>query len=1558
MSKLVQSSPSLPPSSPEDGAIELADILDVQALQAMMDAFFALEKIGMAIVDLRGQMLVSTGWQDICSKFHRIHPDTCRHCKESDLALSAGVEPGHYKLYRCQNNMWDMATPIVVGGRHVGNFFIGQFFFDDETPDVDVFRAQARRYGFDETEYLAALERVPRWSREKIERAMAFCAILAQMISEAGYRNLQLAQSLAERKRSQEELKEHHALISLFMRHSPIYTFIKEVTATESRVLIASDNFKDMIGIPGSEMSGKTMAELFPPEFAAKISADDWAVVKNGQTLNLEEDLNGRHYVTIKFPIIREGKTLLAGYTIDVTEHKRAETALRQTEEKFEKAFQTSPYAITLTQAQDGRFLDVNPAFTSIAGFTKAEALADTAIGLRLWVQAEDRQEVIADLRAGKTVANREYRFRAKDGRILICLFSAQMLQLDEGSCILSSIADITERKQGEEALRRANRALQTISRCNQLLVSSADEDSLLNGICRLLVEQGGYRMAWIGFAEADEGKSVRPVAQAGIDDGYLDAIQISWADDEHGRGPTGTAIRTGQPAIARNIPDDPAYAPWRAAAIQRGYASSIALPMRSGENCLGAFNLYAAEPAAFHPEEVQLLAELADDLAYGIEALRQRARREQAEEKLRASEERHRTILNTSPDGVVILDAKGNTLMGSPSAATLFGFDRDKDLGGLPMADFIAPEDRERAFSNLALTFQGQSHGPVEYRALRVDGSAFDMEVNANPIRDAEGKSVQLVAVIRDVSVRKQAEEKIQNLAKFPSENPSPVLRIARDGTLLYVNEAGQIQLPHWHLQVGRECPLLLREAAARAFENGSPFELELAHGQRTFSFFVAPVAAAGYVNLYGHDVTESQQAKKALQDSEAQLSNALELAHAGHWEYDFASDTFTFNDNFYRIFRTTADQVGGYRMSSAEYERRFCHPDDAALVGQEAQAAIATNDPHYHRQIEHRIRYADGTIGHIAVRFFVVKDAQGRTIKTRGVNQDITAYKQAEEILQASEARYRTFIEASSDLVFLKDEAFRYLISNEANNAFLGQSEANVIGRTDFDLMPRAVAERCRASDQTALEKGACVVAEETAGEKIYQTVKFPVPLPDGRTGVGGYVRDITARKQAEESLRASLQITAGILDSIPMRVFWKDRNLAYLGCNEAFARDAGFADPKDLVGKDDFQMGWRKQAELYRADDRQVIESGQPKLFIEEPQTTPAGKTIILLTSKIPLRDDRGEVTGVLGTYMDITEHKLAEEKLRASTERFQDIAANIPGVVYQLQTGRTGALEVSYMSSGCEALFERPVTGMDFSGLLFDHMHVGDRELFRHTLDAALRRKTHWALEFRIATPQGKTKWVRGSANSRALPGGGVLWNGVLLDITELKLAEESLRERETFQLLLMDTIPSPLFYKDRQGRYLGVNKAFETFYGLSKDHIIGKTVSDIAPPELAKTYQAKDAELFERPGMQVYEAPLQDANGGRHEVVFHKASITDAQGRVTGLIGIFHDVTKRKQAEEQMARQMDELRRWYSATLGRESRIAELKQEVNALSIRLGHPPPYASAQETGPEAAS
>lgn len=185
----------------EEPGVELANILDVQAVQTLMDASYELTKIGIGIIDMKGKVLVATGWQDICTKFHRQHPETCRHCIESDTVLTAGVQPGTHKMYRCRNGMWDIATPIVVEGKQIGNLFLGQFLFEDESPDYEIFRAAAVRFGFDEVEYLAALDRVPRWSREKVKQAMEFYTHFAKLVATLGFNNTRLEQTVAARTR-------------------------------------------------------------------------------------------------------------------------------------------------------------------------------------------------------------------------------------------------------------------------------------------------------------------------------------------------------------------------------------------------------------------------------------------------------------------------------------------------------------------------------------------------------------------------------------------------------------------------------------------------------------------------------------------------------------------------------------------------------------------------------------------------------------------------------------------------------------------------------------------------------------------------------------------------------------------------------------------------------------------------------------------------------------------------------------------------------------------------------------------------------------------------------------------------------------------------------------------------------------------------------------------------------------------------------------------------------------------------------------------------------------
>ena len=199
-------------------------------------------------------------------------------------------------------------------------------------------------------------------------------------------------------------------------------------------------------------------------------------------------------------------------------------------------------------------------------------------------------------------------------------------------------IEDITERKRMAETLWQASRALKAITAGRQALIRATNEMELLHEVCRIIVEVGGYRMAWVGYAEDDANKSVRPMAQTGFDEGYVEKLNLTWADKPWGRGPSGSAIRTGKPAVCRDTFTDPDFAPWSQEAMSHGYHSVLALPLK-GLAPFGALTIYAAEPNAFDDKEINLLLGLANDLAYGIMALRSRAEQWRAEEALKESE-------------------------------------------------------------------------------------------------------------------------------------------------------------------------------------------------------------------------------------------------------------------------------------------------------------------------------------------------------------------------------------------------------------------------------------------------------------------------------------------------------------------------------------------------------------------------------------------------------------------------------------------------------------------------------------------------------------------------------------------------------------------------------------------------------------------------------------------------------------------------------------------------------------------------------------------------------
>jgi PAS domain S-box-containing protein len=233
-----------------------------------MDDLYRLTGLKMSIIDLKGRVLVDVGWQDICLKFHRAHPETRKKCLESDTELTLGIPPGEFRTYRCKNNMWHLVTPIIIGERHMGNLFMGQFFFEDEQPDYELFHSQAAQCGFNEADYMAALAAVPRLNKESVETGMAYFKKLASMISRLSYSNIKLARSLAERDALMDSLRksqQQNEFLADIVRYAaqPIGQGYPD-----GRLGLVNDAFVQLTGYTYDElMSINWTKTLTPPEW-------------------------------------------------------------------------------------------------------------------------------------------------------------------------------------------------------------------------------------------------------------------------------------------------------------------------------------------------------------------------------------------------------------------------------------------------------------------------------------------------------------------------------------------------------------------------------------------------------------------------------------------------------------------------------------------------------------------------------------------------------------------------------------------------------------------------------------------------------------------------------------------------------------------------------------------------------------------------------------------------------------------------------------------------------------------------------------------------------------------------------------------------------------------------------------------------------------------------------------------------------------------------------------------------------------------------------------------
>ena len=444
----------------------------------------------------------------------------------------------------------------------------------------------------------------------------------------------------------------------------------------------------------------------------------------------------------------------------DVTERKRAEDELRLSRERLalaQKAGQSGTFDWDLKN-------DVNhwsPEIEELYGLAAGE-FGGTLRDWETLLLPEDLPGAAAAIQEAQRMGGvaAEWRIRRRnDGQIRWVTARAKVLFDEAGNPVrmIGLNMDITEHK-------RAERALRSVSACNEALMRATDEPSLLQRICDVMVNVGGYRMVWVGYAEHDERKTVRVVANSGVEAGYLDTVNITWADEERGHGPTGTAVRTGKVSVCYDMTSDPAFAPWRESALKRDYRSTLVLPLKSGAEVVGAISIYAAEVGAFDADEQRHLEELSNNLSYGIVALRGQAERKRAQEALRESEERFQAMANGIPQLAWMAEPDGHIFWYNQRWFEYTGttFEQMENWGWQSVQD---PTMSPKVLAAWKGAIASGLPFDMEFPLRGADGIFRTFLTRILPLKDSHGRVLRWFETNTDISEREAAEQRIHTL-------------------------------------------------------------------------------------------------------------------------------------------------------------------------------------------------------------------------------------------------------------------------------------------------------------------------------------------------------------------------------------------------------------------------------------------------------------------------------------------------------------------------------------------------------------------------------------------------------------------------------------------------------------------------------------------------------------------------------------------------------------------------------------------------------------------------
>ncbi len=556
-------------------------------------------------------------------------------------------------------------------------------------------------------------------------------------------------------------------------------------------------------------------------------------------------------------------------------------------------------YTATYTDSRDEELAQSLGADKFLVKPLEPEAFIDSIH--EILAEPKDARPVIAaELAADEETFLKEY------NEALIRKLEDKLVQVEQSNRALGQ--EVADHKQTTGRLRKVNRALNTLSDVNQTLIRAREQESLLHNVCEILIKVGGYRLAWVGMALHDEANAILPAGHAGEHDQFLSHSRLTWGETGPDSEPTGNAIRTGEIVTIADIANSPVHEKWRGRCLHLGFASVIALPLKIGQEVIGALSIFSNSVDFFDSEEVALLAELADDTAYGIHALQVAAEHDKTKAALEAAHEQLAATMDALPDLLFEVDREGRVYDYRATDPQLL-YVPPEDFLSKKMSDILPQEAGHVFIAAIKKAAKRGIHTGDQY-SLKLPSGIKWFELSIAVKGDRKKSSGRFIALARDITDRKSAEGALRSSeAKYQELYdlaPVAYFSVGSDGRITAVNKAAvkltgypkkqllsmKISELHTQASLGKARELFHRISRGFAISN-EEMVYRRKNGQTVHGLLSVSPQLDEEGRVIGFksvviDITQRLLAEKALETSEARYRGLVENVPVSIWEGD----------------------------------------------------------------------------------------------------------------------------------------------------------------------------------------------------------------------------------------------------------------------------------------------------------------------------------------------------------------------------------------------------------------------------------------------------------------------------------------------------------------------------------------------------------------------------------------------------------------------------------------------------------------------------------------------